>query len=108
MFTGLFRKCKEADPLPSTVKQSLEMLEERKNVLQKKISVEVERAKQYIKTKNKQAALQCLKRKKLYEVQMEHLKSYQLRIHVQILDGRNNYNRSCQCNVDRCNRLAAM
>ncbi|XP_077234333.1 vacuolar protein sorting-associated protein 32 homolog 2-like [Tasmannia lanceolata] len=83
MFSSLFRKCKEdINPLPPSplLNQNLEMLEEKENALQKKISTEVERAKHFTRTKNKQAALQCLKRKKFYEAQMEHLESYQLRI----------------------------
>ncbi|KAL5973208.1 hypothetical protein ACLOJK_037235 [Asimina triloba] len=63
---------------------TLELLEEKENFLQKKITTEVERAKEFAKAKNKQAALQCLKRKKFYEGQMEHLGSFQLRIHTQV------------------------
>ncbi|XP_058104326.1 vacuolar protein sorting-associated protein 32 homolog 2-like isoform X4 [Magnolia sinica] len=86
MFSRLFRKCtEETHHLSSshTLQQTLEVLEEKENVLQKKISIEVERAKEFTRAKNKQAALQCLKRKKFYEGQMEHLGNFQLRIHDQ-------------------------
>ncbi|XP_058104327.1 vacuolar protein sorting-associated protein 32 homolog 2-like isoform X5 [Magnolia sinica] len=87
MFSRLFRKCtEETHHLSSshTLQQTLEVLEEKENVLQKKISIEVERAKEFTRAKNKQAALQCLKRKKFYEGQMEHLGNFQLRIHDQL------------------------
>ncbi|PKA61142.1 Vacuolar protein sorting-associated protein 32 like 1 [Apostasia shenzhenica] len=62
---------------------AFEKLEEKEFVLQKKIAVEIERAKEFTKIKNKQAALQCLKRKKFYEDQIEQLGSFQLLIHDQ-------------------------
>ncbi|RWR86713.1 vacuolar protein sorting-associated protein 32 2 isoform X2 [Cinnamomum micranthum f. kanehirae] len=85
MFSRFFRKCSEdSKPTSSTVlNQTSEMLEEKENVLQKKISIEVERAKEFTRANNRQAALQCLKRKKFYEVKMEQLGSFQLRIHDQ-------------------------
>ncbi|XXG77908.1 hypothetical protein AAC387_Pa08g1963 [Persea americana] len=85
MFSRFFRTCSEdSKPTSSTVlNQTLEMLEEKENVLQKKISIEVERAKEFTRANNRQAALQCLKRKKFYEVKMEQLGSFQLRIHDQ-------------------------
>jgi len=42
------------------------MLEKKERLLQKKISAEVEKAKDYTKIKNKKAAIQCLKKKRLY------------------------------------------
>jgi len=51
-------------------------------VLQKKISQEMERAKEFTKSGNKQAAMQCLKRKKYYESQMSQVGSVQLRINT--------------------------
>ena len=102
--------------------QTLEMLEKKERVLQKKISQEIERAKEYTRLKNKRgylliilryflliwsfipqgywlwddmfcivcfiyympAAIQCLKKKKLYESQVEQLGKFQLRIHDQV------------------------
>lgn len=49
-------------------------------VLQKKISQEMERAKLFTKSGNKQAAMQCLKRKRYYESQMNQVGSVRLRI----------------------------
>ncbi|KAL2251131.1 UNVERIFIED_CONTAM: Vacuolar protein sorting-associated protein 32 [Sesamum indicum] len=63
--------------------ETLEMLEKKEGVLQKKASAEVEKAKEYTKAKNKRAAIQCLKRKRLYEEQIGQLANFQLRIHDQ-------------------------
>mmetsp|Transcript_6538 Transcript_6538/g.16634 ORF Transcript_6538/g.16634 Transcript_6538/m.16634 type:complete len:232 (-) Transcript_6538:370-1065(-) len=63
--------------------ETLEMLEKREALLQKKMADEIAKAKEYTKMKNKRAALQCLKRKKLYEAQADQLANQQLRIHDQ-------------------------
>ncbi|KAH9307975.1 hypothetical protein KI387_035886, partial [Taxus chinensis] len=63
---------------------TLEMLEKKESVLQKKISVEVERAKEFSQSNNKRAAIQCLKKKRLFDVQIEQLGKFQLRIHDQM------------------------
>lgn len=52
-------------------------------MLQKKMAEEIKKAKEYTKMKNKRAALQCLKRKKMYEAQADQLANQQLRIHDQ-------------------------
>ncbi|KAI3422890.1 uncharacterized protein J3R85_011627 [Psidium guajava] len=65
--------------------QTLEMLEKKEKVLVKKASQEVEKAKEFTKAKNKRAAIQCLKRKRLYEQQIEQLGNFQLRIHDQMI-----------------------
>ncbi|XP_008788033.2 vacuolar protein sorting-associated protein 32 homolog 2-like isoform X2 [Phoenix dactylifera] len=65
--------------------ETLEMLEKKEHVLQKKISIEVEKAKDCTKAKNKKAAIQCLKKKKLYEAQIEQLRNFQLRVHDQMI-----------------------
>ncbi|KAF2574253.1 hypothetical protein F2Q70_00001120 [Brassica cretica] len=67
------------------VPQTLEMLEKKEGVLLKKAAGEVERAKEFSKAKNKRAAIQCLKRKRLYEQQVEQLGNFQLRIHDQMI-----------------------
>ncbi|KAH7286791.1 hypothetical protein KP509_32G023000 [Ceratopteris richardii] len=65
------------------------MLEKKEKVLQKKKkkknSSEVEKAKEYTRLKNKKAAIQCLKKKKLYESQAEQLGNFQLRVHDQLI-----------------------
>ncbi|KAI5440106.1 hypothetical protein KIW84_025455, partial [Lathyrus oleraceus] len=50
-----------------------------------KSRAEVEKAKEFTKGKNKKAAIQCLKRKRLYEQQIEQLGNFQLRIHDQMI-----------------------
>ena len=60
--------------------QARDVFKAKEAVLQKKISQEMERAKEFTKSGNKQAAMQCLKRKKYYESQMNQVGSVQLRI----------------------------
>ncbi|XP_019175821.1 PREDICTED: vacuolar protein sorting-associated protein 32 homolog 2-like isoform X2 [Ipomoea nil] len=88
MFSRIFGKPKEeSNALTSIEKlnETLEMLEKKEKVLQKKASVEVEKAKEFTRAKNKRAAIQCLKRKRLYEQQIEQLGNFQLRIHDQMI-----------------------
>uniref|UniRef100_A0A7I4F1U7 Uncharacterized protein n=1 Tax=Physcomitrium patens TaxID=3218 RepID=A0A7I4F1U7_PHYPA len=88
MFGRLFGKPKEEPSTLSTLdklNETLEMLEKKEKVLQKKIAMEIEKAKEFTSLKNKRAAIQCLKRKKLYEVQVEQLGNFQLRIHDQMI-----------------------
>nr|ABK25827.1 unknown [Picea sitchensis]ACN40190.1 unknown [Picea sitchensis]ACN40855.1 unknown [Picea sitchensis] len=88
MFSRLFGRPKEeANPISTLDKlnETLEMLEKKEKVLQKKIQAEVEKARDFTRAKNKKAAIQCLKRKRLYEVQIEQLGNYQLRIHDQMI-----------------------
>ncbi|CAL5359209.1 unnamed protein product [Camellia sinensis] len=73
-----------AEFLPGEQK-TLEMLEKKENVLIKKAAAEVEKAKEFSRVKNKRAAIQCLKRKRLYEQQIEQLGNFQLRIHDQMI-----------------------
>lgn len=61
------------------------MLEKKERLLQKKIAVEIEKAKDYTKAKNKKAAIQCLKKKRMYEMQIEQLGNFQLRVHDQMI-----------------------
>ncbi|GJY47002.1 vacuolar protein sorting-associated protein 32 homolog 2 [Tanacetum coccineum] len=65
-------------------KKTLRSLETKEKLLQKKIAAELEKAKAFTRANNKRAAIQCLKRKKLYEQQLEHIVNYQWRIHEQI------------------------
>ncbi|KAJ6809226.1 vacuolar protein sorting-associated protein 32-like protein 2-like [Iris pallida] len=89
MFSRLFGKPKEqggnALATLDRLHETLEMLEKKENVLLKKASNEVERAKEFTRAKNKRAAIQCLKRKRLYEQQVEQLGNFQLRIHDQMI-----------------------
>nr|GMC96219.1 vacuolar protein sorting-associated protein 32 homolog 2 [Ipomoea batatas] len=77
--------------------KTLVSLEKKEKVLQRKAAEETERAKEFTRAKNKRklfdlvlsflraAALQCLKRKKLFEQQIEQLCNFQLRIHDQMI-----------------------
>ncbi|CAA3012008.1 vacuolar sorting-associated 32 homolog 2-like [Olea europaea subsp. europaea] len=88
MFTRMFGKPKQETNALTTLdklNENLEMLEKKEKVLQKKASAEVEKAKDFTKAKNKRAAIQCLKRKRLYEQQIEQLGNFQLRIHDQMI-----------------------
>ncbi|KAG0580959.1 hypothetical protein M758_4G217000 [Ceratodon purpureus] len=88
MLGRIFGKPKEPVSTLSTLdklNETLEMLEKKEKVLQKKIALETEKAREFTKLKNKRAAIQCLKKKKLYEVQVEQLGNFQLRIHDQMI-----------------------
>ncbi|GLJ24746.1 hypothetical protein SUGI_0473050 [Cryptomeria japonica] len=87
MLKRMFGKPKKETNTVSTLDrlhETLEMLEKKERVLQKKISMEVEKAKEFSRSNNKRAAIQCLKRKRLYDVQIEQLGKFQLRIHDQM------------------------
>nr|CAB3457986.1 unnamed protein product [Digitaria exilis] len=88
MFSWILRGCRDECSASDQLKQYTLALQARdvfvakEAVLQKKISQEVERAKEFTKSGNKQAAMQCLKRKKYYESQMSQVGSVQLRINT--------------------------
>ncbi|KAJ0985355.1 hypothetical protein J5N97_003711 [Dioscorea zingiberensis] len=65
--------------------ETLETWEKKEQLLQKKISAEVEKAKDYMKLKNKKAAIRCLTKKKQYEAQIEQLGKLQLQVHAQLI-----------------------
>jgi len=67
------------------LKETIEMLEKREAVLQKKMQAELARAREFNKAKNKRAALQCLKKKKLYEQQAENNVNHQLKLQEQLI-----------------------
>ena len=69
----------------TTDKQTLEMLDKREALLIKKISTELEKAREFNRSGNKRAALQCLKRKKLYESQCEVVANQQLKLQEQMI-----------------------
>ncbi|KAH0715627.1 hypothetical protein KY284_008532 [Solanum tuberosum] len=88
MFKRLLGKPKQETNALATLdklNETLEMLEKKESVLLKKATAEVERAKEFTRAKNKRAAIQCLKRKRLYEQQVEQLGNFQLRIHDQMI-----------------------
>ncbi|EPS70822.1 hypothetical protein M569_03937, partial [Genlisea aurea] len=86
MFSRIFGKPKQETTALATLEkltETLEMLEKKEKLLMKKVAEEVEKAKEHTKAKNKTAAIRCLKRKRLYEQQIENLGNFQLRIHDQ-------------------------
>ncbi|XP_031375258.1 vacuolar protein sorting-associated protein 32 homolog 2-like [Punica granatum] len=89
MFTRVFRKSNKPEPSAvmtiDRLNETLEMLEKKENFLVKKASAEMEKAKEFTKAKKKNVALQCLKKKKMYEKQIEQLGTFQLRIHDQMI-----------------------
>ncbi|KAK6941420.1 Snf7 family [Dillenia turbinata] len=88
MFNRIFGKPKQEANAVATLdklNETLEMLEKKENLLLKKVAAEVEKAKEFTRAKNKRAAIQCLKRKRLYEQQIEQLGNFQLRIHDQMI-----------------------
>nr|XP_009418535.2 PREDICTED: vacuolar protein sorting-associated protein 32 homolog 2-like [Musa acuminata subsp. malaccensis] len=88
MFSWLFGKRKEQPNTLATLEElneKLKMLEKREQFLLKKMAAEVEKAKEFTRENNKRAAIQCLRRKKLHEQEVERLGNYQLRIHDQII-----------------------
>ncbi|GMH03734.1 hypothetical protein Nepgr_005573 [Nepenthes gracilis] len=88
MFSRIFGKPREETSAVVTLdklNETLEMLEKKEQVLMKKAAGEIGKAKEFTRAKNKRAAIQCLKKKKLYEQQIEQLGSMQLRIHDQMI-----------------------
>lgn len=88
MFNRLFGKPKQETNALTTLdklNETLEMLEKKEKVLVKKAASEVEKAREFTRARNKRAAIQCLKRKRLYEQQIEQLGNFQLRIHDQMI-----------------------
>ncbi|GAB2268342.1 hypothetical protein Dimus_003307 [Dionaea muscipula] len=88
MFTRIFGKPKPETSAVATLdklSETLDLLEKKEKVLAKKAVAEVEKAKEFTRAKNKRAAIQCLKRKRLYEQQIEQLGNFQLRIHDQMI-----------------------
>lgn len=63
--------------------QTEELLVKRRDVLDKKIAIELERARELTRSKNKRGALMALKKKKMYEQQREQLENQILRVSEQ-------------------------
>ncbi|KAF9617401.1 hypothetical protein IFM89_036322 [Coptis chinensis] len=62
------------------VDKALERHKKEENDYLEKISAEVEMAKEFSRAKNKRGAIHCLRRKRVYEQQVEHLEKCQLLI----------------------------
>ncbi|WOK95251.1 hypothetical protein Cni_G03958 [Canna indica] len=64
---------------------TVEMLEKEQKVFRKKYDAEMEKVKDITRAKNMRAHKQCLKRKRIYEEQIEQFENYRLEIHEQII-----------------------
>ncbi len=67
------------------LRESLEILEKREEYLQKRCETEASKARNFMQQKNKRAALFCLKRKRVYEQQIEKLGGARMTIEQQIM-----------------------
>jgi charged multivesicular body protein 4 len=78
----LFGKKKEVDPNHSInkMKDTLEVLEKREKHLTKQIEKETAEAKGHMAKNNKKAALLCLKRKKIFEGEIEKLNAQMMNV----------------------------
>eukprot|EP00761_Pharyngomonas_kirbyi_P011346 gb/GECH01011371.1/.p1 GENE.gb/GECH01011371.1/~~gb/GECH01011371.1/.p1 ORF type:complete len:228 (+),score=78.38 gb/GECH01011371.1/:1-684(+) len=76
------KKKKEKNPNEEIDKlhRTLEMLDKRERVLQKKIDQETDKAKQCLSKKNKSGAMVAMKRKKAYEEQVSRLNNQRFNI----------------------------
>ncbi|KAI3994070.1 hypothetical protein MKX01_012327 [Papaver californicum] len=64
----------------SKLNESLVKLEGKEKILQSKISIENERTKNFTKSRNNKAVLECKKRKSFYEAQVEQVEIFRLQI----------------------------
>mmetsp|Transcript_4570 Transcript_4570/g.16370 ORF Transcript_4570/g.16370 Transcript_4570/m.16370 type:complete len:241 (+) Transcript_4570:337-1059(+) len=67
------------------LEETKEMLGKRQLVIERKIAAEVAKAKEYAKAKNKRMALACLKRRKMYEGQLDQIQSYIEKLDSQLI-----------------------
>ncbi|GBG77008.1 hypothetical protein CBR_g23338 [Chara braunii] len=65
--------------------ETLALLEKKDAVIQGKIRNELEKARVFMQQNRRPAALQCLKKKKMWEAQAENIANYQLRLHDQLI-----------------------
>jgi len=85
----LFSKAKETKPsdhkvIIAKLRDTLELLEKRETFLQAKCTKEVNDAKKFLQSKNKRAAMMCLKRKKTYETQVDKIAGARMTIETQV------------------------
>ncbi|KAK9087808.1 hypothetical protein Syun_030202 [Stephania yunnanensis] len=66
------------------LRETLMKMEKKESILQSKISVENERAKECTRSRNNKGKIQCLKRKAFYESQLEQLQNIQLQVNDQM------------------------
>lgn len=85
-FSFLFGKNKVVDVHSNIneLKDTMEILEKKCTMLEKKIQQEEQNAKQYIQQKNKNAAIVCLKRKQLYQSQIDSFQNQKNNVETMI------------------------
>lgn len=85
-FDFLFGKKKNGDVHSNMneLKDTMEILEKKCSMLEKKIQQEEQNAKQYIQQKNKNAAIACLKRKQLYQTQIDSFQNQKNNVETMI------------------------
>lgn len=69
----------------SSLRQTLSTLEKRQDLLQKKITQQLDEARKLSAAKNKKGALFCLKRKKMYEKEIEKIDGARINIESQVM-----------------------
>ncbi|KIY99173.1 hypothetical protein MNEG_8789 [Monoraphidium neglectum] len=70
--SALLQRCMDAYDLLALGERE-EQLEKKKLLLERKINDEMDKAREFTKQKKKSQALMCLKKKKMYEQQLERL-----------------------------------
>lgn len=65
---------------PADVHDTLDILEKREAHLERLVAREIEQAREYAAGNNKKAALECMKRKRLYETQLEKIPGQKLNL----------------------------
>jgi len=84
----LFGKAKKAPSAADQIgkmKETLANMDQREALLNKKINDQLVQAKQMMAKKNKNGALMCLKRKKMYEKQVQQLNGTRLTLESQLI-----------------------
>jgi charged multivesicular body protein 4 len=80
---------KKREPSPqemmATMKETLQMLEKREEFLQKKVDTQIQEAKVALQKKDKKKAMVCLKKKKLYDAEIEKLGATRVNLETQIM-----------------------
>ena len=79
-FAGVTRNALRVNMTVLPALQTEELLIKKRDLLERKIAQELDRAKEFTKQKNKRAALAALKKKKLYETQLEQIENNILRV----------------------------
>jgi charged multivesicular body protein 4 len=88
MFSFIFGKKEKVVDITTNInniRDSIDVLTKKCNLLEKKIQEESEKTKDYLSKKNKNGALSCLKRKKLYESQIMSFENQKVNLETMII-----------------------